>query len=58
MYRCCQLSCLRLIGGHVTAALGEGWTLVETREAVVGDAWAARKPKGERSGVPVCAAYG
>ncbi|MEU1624945.1 hypothetical protein ABZ746_06280 [Streptomyces sp. NPDC020096] len=38
-------------------ALGAGRTLAEMCEAVVGDTWVARKPKWERSGVPVSAAY-
>ncbi len=39
---------VHLLGDHVTAGLGAGWTLVEMREGVVDERWLAVKPKWER----------
>ncbi|WP_280243372.1 class I SAM-dependent DNA methyltransferase [Nocardia abscessus] len=36
---------LHLISEHLSAGLAAGWTLTEVAEAVVDDAWLARKPK-------------
>lgn len=39
---------VHLLSGHVTAALGVGWSLAEMKEQVIDDAWLALKPKWER----------
>ncbi|MET9287604.1 class I SAM-dependent methyltransferase [Nocardia beijingensis] len=36
---------LHLISEHLSAGLGAGWVLTEVAEALVDDAWLARKPK-------------
>ncbi|MFB7716139.1 class I SAM-dependent DNA methyltransferase [Nocardia sp. NPDC056100] len=36
---------LHMFGEHVTAGVAAGWRLTEVAEAVVDDAWLARKPK-------------
>ncbi len=46
------------ISEHVSAALGEGWTLTEMREQPIDDRWIELKPKWERfRGHPIAAAF-
>lgn len=47
---------VHLLSDHITAGLGEGWTLAEMREGTVDERWIAVKPKWARyRGHPVSA---
>ena len=49
---------VHLFSDHVRAARGAGWTLVESQERVIDDAWIALKPKWERQrGTPIAFAF-
>jgi hypothetical protein len=49
---------VHLFSDHVRAARAAAWTLVESEERVIDDAWIALKPKWERQrGTPIAFAF-